>query len=77
VDEGNKKELGMKGELMPVSYCLDCSLLPSPFPSVAPGYEMSLSHLYVTVQVMSDGKRIYPISYQCAKILPSECIGQD
>lgn len=77
---GNKKkEVGMKGELMPVAYCLGCSLLSSPFPPVAPAYEMSLSHLYsnVTVQVMCDGKRFYPINYQPAKILPSGCTGQD
>lgn len=76
---GNKKEVGMKGELMPVVYYFGCSLLFSPSPSVTPGYEMSLSHLYsnVKVQVMCDEKRFYPINYQPAKILPFGCSGQD
>lgn len=66
----------MKGELMPVAYCLGCSLLSSPFPSVTPGYEMSLSHLYsnVKVQVMCDGRRFYPINYQPAKFCPLDAL---
>lgn len=70
--ENKKEEVGVKGELMSVTYCLGCSL-SSPFPSVAPGYEMRLSHLYsnLKVQVICDGERFYPISYQPAKTLPS------
>lgn len=75
---GNKKELGMKVELMPLACCFVFSLLSSPFPWVAPGCEISLFHLYsnVKMQVICDEKGFYPISYQPVEVLPSGCTGQ-